>query len=90
MFYQIFLSPQVKRSAIITYKHGIYELTYELPNDIIFFEPLFIYVTSKFKLTDTDIGSPSKQFPDTLGAISPRTTLSDPLLSMHLITVMTE
>ena len=25
MFYQIFLSPQVKRYAIITYKHGIYE-----------------------------------------------------------------
>ena len=30
MFYQIFLSPQVKRWAIITYKHGIYEL----PNDL--------------------------------------------------------
>ena len=29
MFYQIFLSPQVKRWTIITYKHGIYEL----PND---------------------------------------------------------
>ena len=26
IFYQIFLSPQVKRCAIITYKHGIYEL----------------------------------------------------------------
>ena len=26
MFYQIFLSPQVKRWEIITYKHGIYEL----------------------------------------------------------------
>ena len=25
MFYQIFLSPEVKRWAIITYKHGIYE-----------------------------------------------------------------
>ena len=32
MFYQIFLSTQVKRSAIITYKHGIYELPYKLPN----------------------------------------------------------
>ena len=30
MFYQIFLSPQVKRWAIITYKHDIYEL----PNDL--------------------------------------------------------
>ena len=29
MFYQNFLSPQVKRWAIITYKHGMYEL----PND---------------------------------------------------------
>ena len=33
MLYQIFLSPQVKRWAIITYKHGIYELPHELPND---------------------------------------------------------
>ena len=31
MFYQIFLSPQVERYAIITYKHGIYELPHELP-----------------------------------------------------------
>ena len=34
MFYQIFLSAQVKRWAIITYKHGIYELPLELPNDL--------------------------------------------------------
>ena len=34
MFYQIFLAPQVKRCGIITYKHGIYELPYELPNDL--------------------------------------------------------
>ena len=34
MFYQIFLSPQVKRCAIITYKHGIYELSHNLPNDL--------------------------------------------------------
>ena len=34
MFYQIFLSPKVKRCAIITYKHGIYELPQELPNDL--------------------------------------------------------
>ena len=32
-FYQIFLSPQVKRWAIITYKNGICELPHELPND---------------------------------------------------------
>ena len=30
MFYQIFPSPQVKRCAIITYEHGIYEW----PNDL--------------------------------------------------------
>ena len=34
MFYQTFLSPQVKRCAIITYKHGIDELPYELPNNL--------------------------------------------------------
>ena len=34
MFYQIFLSPQMKRCAIITYKHGIYELPHELPKDL--------------------------------------------------------
>ena len=34
MFYQIFLSPQVKRYAIITYEHGIYVLPYELPNSL--------------------------------------------------------
>ena len=34
MFYQILLSLQVKRWAIITYKHGIWELRHELPNDL--------------------------------------------------------
>ena len=34
MFYQIFLSPQAKLSAIINYKHGIYELPHELQNDL--------------------------------------------------------
>ena len=34
MFYQIILSPQVKRWAFITYKHGVYELPHELPNDL--------------------------------------------------------
>ena len=34
MFYQIFLSPQMERCAIITYKHGIDELPDELPNDL--------------------------------------------------------
>ena len=34
MFYQIFLSPQVKQCAIINYEHGTYELPHELPNDL--------------------------------------------------------
>ena len=34
MFCQIFLSLQVKRCAIITDKHRIYELPHELPNDL--------------------------------------------------------
>ena len=34
MFYQFFLSPQVKSCAIITYKHGICDLPHELPNDL--------------------------------------------------------
>ena len=33
-FYQIFLSPQVKRWVIITQKHGIYEMPHELPNNL--------------------------------------------------------
>ena len=32
-YYQVFLSPQVKRSSTITYEHGIYELPHKLPND---------------------------------------------------------
>ena len=34
LFYQIFLSPQVKPTVIISNKHGIYELSHELPNDL--------------------------------------------------------
>ena len=34
MFYQFFLLPQVNRCAIITYKHGMYELPHELPDDL--------------------------------------------------------
>ena len=34
ILYQIFFSPQVKRSMIISNKHGIYELRQELPNDL--------------------------------------------------------
>ena len=34
MFYQIFLSPQVKKCAVITYKHSICEFPHELPNNL--------------------------------------------------------
>ena len=34
MFFQTFLSPKVKRSAIVNNKHGIYELLYELVNGL--------------------------------------------------------
>ena len=33
MFYQVFLSPQVKQCAIIVYKNGINELPDQLPNN---------------------------------------------------------
>ena len=34
MFHQILLSPQLKRSSIISNKHGIYELSHELSNNL--------------------------------------------------------
>ena len=34
MLCQTFLSPQVKPCAIITYKHGVYELPHALPNGL--------------------------------------------------------
>ena len=34
MFYQIFLSPNVKQSAVISSEHGIYELPHELTLDL--------------------------------------------------------
>ena len=38
ILYQIFLSPQVKRIEIISNKHGIYELSYELTNDLRYYD----------------------------------------------------
>ena len=32
MFYQIFLSPQVKPNAVISNKQSLYELPHKLPN----------------------------------------------------------
>ena len=40
MFYQIFRSPQVKRSAVISNKHGIYELSHKLSYNPTAFSPL--------------------------------------------------
>ena len=34
MFYQVFLSPQVKQSTIISQKHGLYELPQEFQNNL--------------------------------------------------------
>ena len=34
MFYEVFFSPQVKQSVIITNKHGISELPHELANNL--------------------------------------------------------
>ena len=34
MLYHIFLSPQLKRSAIINNKQGVYELLHELSKDL--------------------------------------------------------
>ena len=34
MLYQSFLLPQVKQSAIINNKQGVYELSHELQNDL--------------------------------------------------------
>ena len=34
IFYQTLLSPQVKRCAIISYKHDIYESSHELLNNL--------------------------------------------------------
>ena len=36
MFSQIFSLPRLKRSVIISNKHGIYELPHELPNNLRF------------------------------------------------------
>ena len=34
MFYQIFLSPQVKQIVIISNKHDMYKLNHKLPKDL--------------------------------------------------------
>ena len=49
MFYQIFLSPQVKRWVIIAYKHDIYELPNELPSPRAKTEVLLILAENSWK-----------------------------------------
>ena len=34
MFHQILPSPEVKQWEVISFKHGIYEFSHELPNDL--------------------------------------------------------
>ena len=34
MFCKILISPQMNRCEVVPYKHGIYELPHELPNDL--------------------------------------------------------
>ena len=49
MVEQIFLSPQVKQSVIISDKYGIYELPHELPDDLRLRKLGNIRKTSKFR-----------------------------------------
>ena len=58
MFYQIFLSPQVKRCAIITYEYGIYKLPNELLNDLGLGKLENIRKVSKTPQNDTPMRSP--------------------------------
>ena len=34
MFYQVFLSPQMKQSVTISNKQGVYKFPHKLPNDL--------------------------------------------------------
>ena len=50
MFYQIFLSPQVKRWAIITSKHGLYKFPHELPKELNFSRCALFYIKTRVTL----------------------------------------
>ena len=43
MFYQIFLSPQGKRWATSTFRHGIYELPQEFPKNLRLMHMEYVY-----------------------------------------------
>ena len=59
MFYQIFLSLQVKRCAIIAYKHSIYDLSYELLNHLASQEMRKHYESIQTPLNDMPVPSPT-------------------------------
>ena len=65
MFYQIFFSPQVKRSGIISNKHGITELPHELPND------LRLKKLGNLKLSNLKISGKSQNFTNYCLVLSP-------------------
>ena len=67
MFYQIFLSPKEKRSAIISNKHGTCELPHELPNDSRFRKLRKVRKISKFHriITQCQSSCQNKNFVDT-------------------------
>ena len=69
MFYQIFLSTQVKRSAIISNKHDIYELPHKLPSDLrprIFFLGKVRKISKLHRIiTQYPVPLPKKDFVDT-------------------------
>ena len=48
MFYQIFLSPQVKRGAIISFKHGVGLVNQELSGETInrIYTSLYTFISS--------------------------------------------
>ena len=74
MFYQIFFSPQVKRCAVITKKHGIYEMPHELPNYLKLIRkgnkemsgkclnPIEWYPSVQSPCQNEDLVNPSKKF----------------------------
>ena len=59
MFYQILFSPQVKRWAIITYKHGINELPDKLSSVLGFRILVYYEISGKYLNFINDILVPS-------------------------------
>ena len=72
MVEQIFLSPQVKQSVIISNKDGIYELTHGLPNDlrIWILENLKISISKLYRLLSGVFSSPKMKILSLIEKIS--------------------